>query len=87
MTAKFDWNTTSTGKRWCGPYQVYRYQRVYVPVDVNDLYDTGESVIITKNKVRGKGKAMQLRFESEDGKDFQLLGYSIPYTAPFEITQ
>lgn len=36
----------------------------------------GYSVSITKNKIRGRGRALQLRFESEAGKDFNLLGWA-----------
>lgn len=85
MTAKFAWHITAVSGKWAGPYQVYKFNRPYIPVDANDLYDTGESVVITKTKVRGKGEALMLRFESEPDKDFQLLGYSIPYEVPMKI--
>ena len=37
----------------------------------------GEVTIITKNKIRGRGRVLKLRFESEQGKDFQLYGYEV----------
>lgn len=83
MTAKYSWHITDTSGKWSGSKQVYRFNRPYIPVDVNDTYDTGESIIVTKTRFKGKGKALTIRFESEDGKDFQLLGISIPYTATY----
>ena len=37
-------------------------------------------VVVTKNKIRGIGRALQFRFEcSEIGKNFDLLGWSVQY--------
>lgn len=83
VTAKYQWHITATAGKWSGSFQAYKYQRPYVPVDVNDTYDTGESVLVTKIRFKGRGKALTLRIESEANKDFQLLGFSIPYTAVF----
>jgi len=84
MSLKWDWHITTAGGKITTPRQVYRFQRPYVPVDINDTFNTGEGVIETKNKVKGKGKAVTYKFESENGKDFRLLGYSVPYEAPFK---
>lgn len=81
MRGKWEWHNTATGGRWSEQKQAYRFQRVYIPEDVNDPHDSGVSIVETKNKVRGKGKALAIRFDSQDGKDFVLLGYSIPYEA------
>lgn len=35
------------------------------------------TLIDTRLKIRGKGKSMRLKFESEEGKDFVLVGYGI----------
>ena len=65
-------NTSST------PQQAYRLK--YVPV-VNEsalnTWDYPENVVTTRLKMRGHGRSMRLRFESEQGKDFVLLGFVI----------
>lgn len=65
-------NTSST------PQQAYRLK--YVPV-VNasalNTWDYPENVVTTRLKMRGHGRSMRLRFESEQGKDFVLLGFGI----------
>lgn len=57
--------------------QVYRPKPTPV-VDETNLSDTGQekSVVVSRMKVRGSGRSMRLKFESEDGKNFVLLGYS-----------
>lgn len=65
-------NTSST------PQQAYRLK--YVPVvNESDLntWDYPENVVTTRLKMRGHGRSMRLRFESEQGKDFVLLGFGI----------
>lgn len=81
LTAKWEWSDSGSSGREHGPYQVYRFRRQYTPSGTSDPFDYGFEVVQTRNKIRGKGKALRLRFESEQGKDFHLLGWSIPFTA------
>lgn len=83
MFAKWDWTNTATANRWSDSQQVYRFLRNFVPAI--GPFDYSFDVIETKNKVRGKGKSVALRFESEEGKDFQLLGWAINYTAEGQV--
>jgi hypothetical protein len=56
--------------------QAYRYKIMPV-VGSLSTWDYPSTVISTKLKLRGKGKSARLRFESEQGKDFILLGYGV----------
>lgn len=58
--------------------QAYRYRYPLI-VDESDLntFDYPESVIITRLKMRGRGRVGQFKFSSEDGKDFHILGYNL----------
>lgn len=60
------------------PQQGYRLNRMPV-VDSSDLtsVDIPETVVHTRLKLRGKGKTVRFRFDSEAGKDFVLLGYGL----------
>lgn len=60
------------------PQQGYRFAQMPV-VNPNDLTQTNipETVVHTRLKLRGKGKTVRLRFDSETGKDFVLLGYGL----------
>lgn len=79
LYGKWDWTSTNTANKWSDPQQAYRFLRNYIIEQ--GPFDYSYDVIETKNKVRGKGKALSLRFESEENKDFQLLGWAINYTA------
>jgi hypothetical protein len=65
-------NPTST------PQQAYRLKIMPV-VDPEDLnsFNYPETVITTRLKLRGRGRSVRLKFESEQGKNFVLLGYSM----------
>jgi hypothetical protein len=85
LTSKWEWTTTGTANRWSDPQQVYRFRAPFIAGASLDPFDYDYSVITTRSKVRGKGKAVSFRFESEAGKDFQLLGWAIEYTAGAKI--
>jgi len=58
--------------------QAYRRKLNPFP-DPDDLstYSSPASVLMTRLRMRGRGRSMRLRFESEQGKDFTLLGYTV----------
>jgi hypothetical protein len=58
--------------------QIYR-KKFPVVVDPSDLdnYNYPEDMITSRVKVRGHGRSMRLRYESEQGKDFILVGWGI----------
>lgn len=56
--------------------QVYRFNRRYVPTGASDTFDYGQSVITTKNRVRGRGRALTMRFTTEPEKNCILYGWS-----------
>lgn len=76
MRAKWDWNDTDANGRWGNNQQIYRRNRLFIPPASPEPFDSGLRVITTKNKVLGRGKSMQLRFEQEAGKDMQILGWT-----------
>lgn len=79
MKAKWDWNNSIANGRWSPPQQAYRFRRLFVPTGLG-VFDSGETVITTKNKMLGRGQALSVRFEQEAGKDMQLLGYTVQFS-------
>jgi hypothetical protein len=77
---KWDWSDSEASKRWSSKRQIYRLKQ-FIPADENDPFDYGYEVVETRNKVRGSGKSLKLRFESETGKDMQIEGWAIEYSA------
>ncbi len=61
------------------PFEAYRYTRLYIPEDASDTFNYGQSVITTKNRLTGRGRALSLRFETSEGKDCRLLGWNLGF--------
>jgi hypothetical protein len=79
MQARWDWSDHINAGEWGSETQVYRHRRAYVPLELEDSFNTGYPVIVTRNKVRGRGRSLHLKFTGEEGKDAHLLGYGIRY--------
>jgi hypothetical protein len=65
MQGVFDWTNSSDSNKWSRLQQCYN----------SGLFN--RDVNMRRLKVRGKGRALQLRFESETGKPFTCIGWSI----------
>jgi len=74
VSSFWDFKTSSSSTA----QQAYRLKSMPV-VDSGNLlnFDYPETVITTRMKLRGRGRSMRIKFESEQGKDFILLGYSV----------
>lgn len=79
MQARWDWADNIVAGEWGSSQQVYRHARPYTPTDSSDNFDTGYPVIVTRNKVRGRGRSLNLKFTAEEAKDAHLLGYAVRY--------
>lgn len=78
---KWDWHITDGGNKWGDPQPAYKLRRPVAPKGPNeDVIDTGEGIVYTKRKMRGKGRALSLRYSSLPGADFQLAGFAIDGT-------
>jgi len=73
VSTYWDFNTTATAQQ-----QGHRL-RYFPVVNPSNLTDFGypTTVVQTRLKVRGKGRSMRIRFESEEGKDFYLIGFAV----------
>jgi hypothetical protein len=80
MQARWDWADLSSAGKWGAEQEVYRHSRLYVPNNPNtDKFDDGQPMIVTKNKVRGTGRSLHLKFKAGTGKDSWLAGWQILY--------
>lgn len=77
VQARWEWSDSANSKRWGNPFQAYRYKRFYMPSGPNDPYDTGFATVVTKNRLRGSGKVLSLKFSTEPYNDLHLYGWSI----------
>lgn len=60
------------------PQQVYKRNKAII-VDSSDLsnFESPSTVITSRIKVRGRGRSMRFKIESESGKDFIYLGHGL----------
>jgi hypothetical protein len=77
MRALWDWTDDAVSNKLGAQQQVYRHVRNFVPSGTSDV--DGYPVVVTRNKVRGRGRALQLRFDGATDKDSHILGYTVNY--------
>jgi hypothetical protein len=83
VQAQWDWCNSANSGKWGAQFQAYRLLRNYIPdgsLPFPVTFNYGERVIVTKNKLRGSGRALSLKILSEAGKDMKLLGWSSDVT-------
>ena len=81
ISAWWDYAEDSTDTKVNPSFEAYRLNKVYIPTGPADTFDYGQSVITTKNRLTGRGRALSLRFESSAGKDCRLLGWNLGFGA------
>lgn len=81
VQAQWNWADSATSGRWGTQFQAYRLLRNYIPSGPNTAFDYGDSVIVTKHKLRGHGKCLSLKIQSESGKAMDILGWGVTATA------
>lgn len=77
VTTNYSWSSEPTGT----PFEAIRYQQYPVQVHHAD-----SDVLISREKVHGKGKAVDLQFENNDiDKSFKILGYAFTYNSSANV--
>ena len=79
LQGRWEWTDSSAASRWTSGEEVYRHKNLYVPSDSSDTYNDGYPLVVAKTKLRGKGKALQLKLSSASGKEMKLAGWAIQY--------
>lgn len=80
LTAKWNWSSSVVSNKWTSPIELYRINRMPTPDASNLALDTGFPLVYNRYKVRGRGRAIQFRFESTTGKDFNLYGWAVVFS-------
>lgn len=80
IQTQWDWTNLAKAGKFNAPIEMYRHKRHYFPVSPADQFEDGNTVVTTKSRLRGSGKALTLKIQSSPGKDLNLLGYNIQVT-------
>jgi hypothetical protein len=84
MQTRWDFSSSSVSGKYGRTQQVYRFRRQYILEAGATEFDNGDRVIVTRNKVLGRGRSLQILFKSETGKDFDLIGWTTTLTGNTE---
>lgn len=79
VQARWGWANGDNSGKWGREFQAYRYRRLYLPLNDTDNYDNGFLTISSRNKLRGNGKVLSLRFRTEPYHDLHLYGWSMVF--------
>jgi hypothetical protein len=79
MQARWDFSDNSNSGKFSTRQQVYRILKTYNPTPAAFDFDSGYPVTVTRNKVRGTGKALHLYFDSQAGFDFDMYGWAVQF--------
>lgn len=77
VRSMWDWADSIVSRKWSQRFQAYRYRKALFVTSTLDSYDNGFETVVTKNKLRGRGRAFSLYIETEAGKDCRLLGWNL----------
>jgi hypothetical protein len=80
LQPRWDFADHSNSSKFGRRQQIYRILKDYDKTPTSLDFNSGFPVTTTKNKVRGKGRALTLRFESESGKDFDIYGWAVQFS-------
>lgn len=81
VQSHWNWNNSAAQGKWGIPFQGYRLLRTQTAnPSAGDIFDYGERVIVTKNKLRGRGHCLSILFVPGCGKDTKLLGWALDNT-------
>lgn len=81
VQSQWNWANSAASGKWGTQFQAYRLLRNYIPTGSEDPFNYGDSVIVTKNKLRGSGKCLSLKINSDAGKDLRILGWGVTANA------
>lgn len=76
VQTRWDWTDLYKAGKWNDPIEMYRHRRHYIPSDVTDNYEDGQTVITTKSRLRGSGRSVAIKIESSPEKDLNILGWN-----------
>lgn len=83
---KWDWASSQVSNRWSTKVEAYRHSRLPYFSETDLTFDTGYPVVVSRNKVRGHGRSIQFRFESDArDRDFDLLGWAATFQGNTEV--
>jgi hypothetical protein len=80
LSSKWDWGNSSISGKYSSTAESWMYSTLHLN-SVNGIEaDYPFDVVDTRIRTRGVGRTVVLRYESTEGKDFELLGFAMEFT-------
>ena len=76
MQPVWDWSDHTNAGKFGTAREIYRFRRVFVGSNAGDPFNNGYPMIISKNKVRGSGRAVRFKLTTTAGYKMKLLGWT-----------
>lgn len=73
----WDWANTEASNRWSSLFQAYRFRQAMFYTTTASDNDNGYETVVSKNKLRGRGRAFSLYMETSPLKDCRIIGWSL----------
>lgn len=80
VRSQWNWANTINSGNWGTMFQAYRYRKPLFISTPGDAYDNGFETVVSKNKLRGRGRAIALYMETEPNKNCIILGWNLSVT-------
>jgi hypothetical protein len=75
MQSRWDFTDNTYPGKWSAEVEVYRQLRPYF-TSPGSTFDDGYPLVISKNKLRGRGKSVQFKYTAQAGKDMKIVGWT-----------
>ena len=76
LQVRWDFTSSAVANKWSTEEEVYRHRRYFIHDVPATTYEDGYPLVISKSKVRGRGKAVQFKFSAEPEYDMQIVGWT-----------
>lgn len=88
VRSQWNWTNSVAAGKWSPFFQAYRLRMGPVVMSRSNGNETDEvvelytqyDVVTSKNKLRGRGRALSVHIETEPGKDCHILGWNLSLT-------
>lgn len=77
IQTQWDWTDNIEQGRWGREFEAYRLPRMFMMLTPEDDFNYGYTTVVTKNKLRGHGRAVSILFKTKPGHNLHIYGWSI----------
>jgi hypothetical protein len=81
VQVQWEWTNSSNAGRWSRPVEAYRLPRIFLVGNNPGVFNYGYTTVITKNRIRGRGRAMSILFKTKPYHNCHIYGWGVDGSA------